>query len=146
MFRKKTEVMTVSEFLHGKEKVVVPFQTKMRRHVNKYGFVYKVAGVTAIILISGGTFDYAFATSTMMSKSSVDLTVRALYGELIGIGKWIIIFKGGIDIIKSVGGGDFDTAKKSFFSYLMVYLFLLGLPYGMDKVDEVFINIGGEGK
>jgi len=141
MFARKIESMTISEFLHGKEKEVMPFQTKMRRHFNKNRFVYKVAGVTAIILISGGTFDYAFATSTMMSKSSVDLTVRALYDELIGIGKWVIIFKGGIDIIKSVGNGDFDTAKKSFFSYLMVYLFLLGLPYGMDRVDDVFSGI-----
>jgi len=144
MFRKKTEVMTVSEFLHQKEKVAVPFRTKVERHFDKYEFVYKVVGATAVVLISGASFDYVFANSTMMSKSSVDLTVRALYGELIGIGKWIIIFKGGIDIIKSVGNGDFDTAKKSFFSYLMVYLFLLGLPYGMDRVDDVFIGIQGQ--
>lgn len=129
----KKERMSISEFLNGKEKE--PFKVKLERHMKKYGIVYKVVGSTIIIFVAGGGFDYAFASS------GIDKAAGKLYTEILNIGKWIIIFKGGIDTIKSIGNGDFDTAKKSFFGYLLVYLMLLGLPYGMDKVDEVFRSI-----
>jgi hypothetical protein len=60
---------------------------------------------------------------------------------LVGIGKWFIVFKGGINVIKSVGNGDFDTAKNSFFSSVFIYLILLALPYGLDKIDGIFGKI-----
>lgn len=130
---RKTEVVgSVSDFLNGKQSSKL---AKVERHFKKYGMVYKIVGATVIIVMAGGGFDYAFASN------GIDVAAGKLYTEIIGVGKWIIIFKGGIDTIKSVGNGDFDAAKKSFFSYLLTYLFLLGLPYGMDKVDEVFRNI-----
>ena len=133
----KTETMSISEFLHGKE--TEPFSAKVERHFKKYGMVYKVAGVTAVILISaiplGGGAVTAFASS------GIDVEAAKLYKELIGIGKWIIVFKGGFDTLKMIGNGDFDSAKKSFFGYLLTYLFLLGLPYGLDKVDQVFASV-----
>lgn len=119
------------------EAVAVIDQKKARNEkLWKYAkFTLKVVGTTAIILVAGGGFDYAFATS------GIDVEAKKLYHELAGIGKWIIIFKGGIDMVKSVGNGDFDGAKKHFLSYLLIYLALLGLPYGMDKVDTVFQNL-----
>jgi hypothetical protein len=99
-------------------------------HFRKHAFKYQVAGTTAILLATG--VDVSFAAST------IDAGASALYYELTGVGKWVIIFKGGFDTVKSVGAGDFDGAKKHFFSYLLVYLMLLGLPYGLDKVDQVF--------
>lgn len=128
----KTKSMSVGAFVRNEKEDVL---TKLRRHFDKYGIVYKVVGTTIIIFIAGGGFDYAFASS------GIDVEAKKLYYELIGIGKWLIVFKGGIDIIKSVSNGEFDTAKKHFFSYLLIYLCLLGLPYGMDKVDQVFRNI-----
>lgn len=130
---KKIEVLSINEFLKG-GKQKEPFNEKIERHFKKYGFVYKVAGVT-IILLTSGIGGAAFASN------GIDVPARKLYSEIVGVGKWVIVFKGGIDTIKSIGNGDFDAAKKSFFSYLLTYLFLLGLPYGMDKVDEVFHSI-----
>jgi hypothetical protein len=57
------------------------------------------------------------------------------------IGKWVIIFKGAIDIIKALGDGDNASAKKTFITSLLTFLILLGLPYGMDKIGEIFNNI-----
>lgn len=129
----KTESMSISAFLNGQEKE--PFSVKMERHFKKYGFVYKVAGATVIILVAGGGFDYAFAST------GIDRAGRKLYITLVNIGKWIIIFKGGVDIIKALGNGDIEHAKKSFFGHLLTYLFLLGLPFGMDKVDEIYREV-----
>jgi hypothetical protein len=125
--------MSISEFLNGREKE--PFSAKVERHFKKYGTVYKVAGMTLIILTSG-LGSHAFA-----SNGVIDRAGRTLYIQLVNIGKWVIIFKGGVDIIKALGSGDIDHAKKAFFGYLLTYLFLLGLPFGMDKVDEIYTQV-----
>jgi len=127
----RTESMSISEFMRGREPE--PFSAKVERHFKKYGMVYVTAGVTALMLTSGGGAVYA--------SSGIDVEAAKLYKELIGIGKWIIVFKGGFDTLKMIGNGDLDSAKKSFFGYLLTYLFLLGLPYGLDKVDQVFASV-----
>lgn len=102
-------------------------------HWQKYGFAYKVAGSVVILATTGA--DVSFAASAIDAKANV------LYYKILDVGKWIIIFKGGIDTIKSVSAGDFDAAKKHFFSYLIVYLLLLALPFGMNEVDKLFADL-----
>ena len=121
-------VGTISEFLRGNEPE--PFSVKVERHLKKYGTVYKIAGVTIILLVGiGGT---AFASS------GIEAGAQALYMKLLSLGKWVIIFKGGFDTIKHMASGDFDAAKKGFLSYLIVYIFLFGLPWAMDEIDGIF--------
>lgn len=127
-------VGSVSEFLRGRE--AEPFSAKVERHFKKYGLIYKVVGATAVILIAGGGFDYAFAAG-----SSIDVGAQKLYSKLLNLGRWIIIFKGGFDIIKNMTNGDFDGAKKGFLSYLIIYIFLYGLPWAMGQVDVLFNGI-----
>lgn len=130
----KTEVMSFQEFLSG-GKQQEKWVCKMDRHFKKYGFIYKVIGSTVIIMVAGGGFDYAFAAG------SLDESANRVYYKLVEVGKWIIIFKGGMETIKAAGGGDFDSAKKSFFSYLIIYLLLLGLPYGFNEIDKLFADL-----
>jgi hypothetical protein len=119
-------VGSISEFLHQKEE---PFSVKAERHFKKYGVVYKAAGVTIILLASGGT---------ALASSGIEIGAEKLYAKLLSVGKWVIIFKGGFDIIKNMASGDFDSAKKGFLSYLVVYIFLFGLPWAMNEVDTIF--------
>ena len=130
----KTESMSINQFLRGKEKE--PFSVKVNRHFKKYGFVYKVVGSTAMIIVAGGGLDYAFAAGT-----GIEAGAQQLYTKLLSLGKWVIIFKGGFDIIKRMTDGDFDGAKKGFLSYLIIYIFLLGLPWAMDQVDSLFNGV-----
>jgi hypothetical protein len=133
----RTESMSISEFMKGREPE--PFSAKVERHFKKYGTVYKVAGVTAIILISA--IPLGGGSVTAFASSGIDIEAHKLYIELVKIGKWIIIFKGAIDIIKALGDGDNASAKKTFITSLLTFLILLGLPYGMDKIGEIFNNI-----
>lgn len=119
-------VGSISEFLRRQEE---PFSAKVGRHFKKYGFVYKAAGITIILLASGGT---------ALASSGIEAGAEQLYSKLLIIGKWVIIFKGGFDIIKNMASGDFDSAKKGFLSYLIVYIFLFGLPWAMNEVDSIF--------
>jgi hypothetical protein len=134
----RTETVgSVSEFLNGK--VVEPFSAKVERHFKKYGTAYKIAGVTVILLI--GVIPIGGGSVTAFASSGIDVEARKLYTEIVKVGKWIIIFKGAIDIIKALGDGDNVSAKKTFISSLLTFLILLGLPYGMDKVSEIFDKI-----
>jgi hypothetical protein len=119
-------VGSISEFLHRKEE---PFSVKAERHLKKYGFVYRAAGITIILMASGGT---------VLASSGIEVGAEKLYAKLLSVGKWVIIFKGGFDIIKNMASGDFDSAKKGFLSYLVVYIFLFGLPWAMNEVDTIF--------
>jgi hypothetical protein len=118
-------VGSVSEFLRREEE---PF----KRHFKKYGAVYKAAGISLILLSSGGT---------ALASTGIEAGARTLYYELANIGKWIIIFKGGIDVVKAIGEGDVSTIKKAILTSLLSYLLLLGLPYGMDRVGELFDKV-----
>lgn len=128
----KYECMSISEFMGRKSESE---ETRLQRHFRKYGIVYKIVGTTVIILVAGGGFDYAFASS------GIEVGAERLYAKLLTVGKWVIIFKGGFDTIKHMASGDFDSAKKGFLSYLIVYLFLLGLPWAMDEVDGIFKDL-----
>jgi hypothetical protein len=134
----KTERMSFSEFLTLKEPD--PFKVKFQKHMDKYGIIYKIVGSTVVLFVAGGGLDMAFANSPDVAVASTGIEKGAskMYYELVRIGKWIVIFKGGFDIIKSAGNGDTETIKKSFISYLLIYLLLLGLPFGFDKIDQLF--------
>lgn len=136
----KTQSMSIREFMNQEKKPV-------KTHFEKYGIYYKAAGISLIFIT---TCDVSFAAGTLSiptagSMDPIGPAARGLYSQLVNIGKWIIVFKGGFETIKSMGNGDVDAAKKNFFGYLLSYLFLLGLPYGMDKVDQVF-NAASAGK
>jgi hypothetical protein len=123
----KTKVVgSISEFLNPKP---------VKSHWEKYGFAYKVVGTTVIILVAGASFDYAFASS------GIEDGAQRLYDKLLSVGKWVIIFKGGFDIIKFTAAGDFEGAKKGLLSYLLIYIFLFGLPWAMDEIDAIFKDL-----
>jgi hypothetical protein len=128
----KTEVMSIGEFMRGGlvHDVPEPLSAKIERHFKKYGTVYKIAGVT-VILIAG--FD-----ASVFASTGIEAGAERLYTKLLSLGKWVIIFKGGFDTIKNMATGDFDAAKKGFLSYLIVYIFLFGLPWAMDEIDGIF--------
>lgn len=125
----KTEVLSIKEFMNTRKE---PFRVKVERHLNKYGSFYRIAGVTVIILLSG---------SHALAAGGIEVGAEKLYGKLLSVGKWVIIFKGGFDTIKHMANGDFEGAKKGFFSYLLVYIFLFGLPWAMDEVDKIFKDL-----
>jgi hypothetical protein len=127
----KTYSMSIKEFMGGQYPTE---ENKLVTHFKKHGQTYiKVAGLTAIVLTAPHYFAFA--------SSGIDVGAEKLYKQLIGVGKWIIIFQGGFKVIQACGQEDFDKAKKSLIGYVLTYLFLLGLPFIMDEIDTVFSTI-----
>jgi hypothetical protein len=127
---KTQTVGSIKDFLRGQSGE--SFSVKVQRHFKKYGTVYKVAGLSVIMLASG---------STAFASTGIEAGAQRLYAKLLDIGKWVIIFKGGFDTIKNMASGDFDAAKRGFMSYLIVYIFLLALPWAMNEIDGIFRNV-----
>lgn len=124
----RTEVMTVDQFLNrGCDTDMVI--NRVVKHLNKHKIVYQVVGFTLIIMASA---------NVVHAATGIDAGGRHIYSKLVNIGKWIIIFKGGWDTIMNTVKGDFDSAKKSFMQYLLIYVVLLALPWSLDQVDGVF--------
>lgn len=84
---------------------------------------------------------YLFSGSSMAFASGFDTGVSKIYWRIVGIGKWIILVKGAMDTIGSVGNGDFQTAKKNFLSYLLIYGILHALPTGFEWVEQAFKDL-----
>ncbi|WP_172369547.1 hypothetical protein [Sporosarcina jiandibaonis] len=87
----------------------------------------------AAALFTFGLDGVAFADTV------IDEEARKLYyGEFIGIAKWILVGKGGWDVVHKALKDDFEGAKKSFLQYLICFAALMGLPWALGKVESIF--------
>lgn len=96
------------------------------------GTIIKVAGISFILLAAMPGSSFAAAAGT-----GIDVGADKIYKKLLLIAKWVIIFKGGIDTIKSVAEGDLAAAKKNFLGYGVTYAILWGLPWMMKEIDKL---------
>jgi len=102
-------------------------------HIKKHGIKYLQIGLMVgyFILID---------PSVALGANSIEQTSTDFYRKVLGIGRAIILIKGGIEIIQHALSGDFQQVKKTVFSYLGMYAVLLLLPYGLDQIDVI---VGG---
>jgi hypothetical protein len=135
----KEQRMSIKEFLNGWEPET--FASKVKRHLEKYGIVYRIVGATVIIYFTGG-FDLAFAAGDGYTGGIIDKEASIIYKDLADIGKWLIVGRGAWEIISSVLKQDIESAKKNFIGYLLAYVLLLAFPHLMDKVDTIFDRFG----
>lgn len=84
--------------------------------------------ISCVILLLNTSFAYA----------DVEVQGMRIYYKVVLVGKFVILVKGGIEIINSCANGDFQNAKKCLIGYLMAYGALYLLPYAMDEVENVF--------
>lgn len=122
------------EFVSGdwrKKQDEITTLDKVANHMEQNNMMYAGAGLT--LLLTFGFDVTAFAGTGIEEKA------RALYfDKFIGIAKWFIIGKGGWATVHKAIQEDFDGAKKSFISYLVVFIILLALPFTLDQVESVF--------
>jgi hypothetical protein len=130
----RIESMTISQFMnpnYNTEKILDP----LIRFLDKHKVVFRVVGVTLIIFSSG------LLDTSVFAATGIDEGATKIYEKLINVGKWVIIIKGGWETINNTIKGDFDTAKKSFLQYLIIYVILLAFPWAMSEVDVLFRDI-----
>jgi hypothetical protein len=120
--------MKIDEFMR-REKQASVIVIDLHDHWKTKKKYYYAAGTSLLVI---GIPDVVSAST------GIDAGARKIYDKLLLVGKWIIIIKGGIDIISAITNGDVDLAKKRFLGYLIAYGALQALPWGMDQVDLLF--------
>jgi hypothetical protein len=129
------QTMTIPQFLNGSyREETSQIVDRLINHLKRHKITYRIIGTSLFIFLVAT--DVAFAAST-----GIDVGGRRIYSKLLSVGRWTIILKGGFDIISNTVKGDFEYAKKSFLSYLLVYIILISLPWCLDQVDLVFKDI-----
>lgn len=114
--------------------VSVPGVTSEPRLIRNDGINFKRIVFKTCLLVGGFMFfgDIAFA-------ESLDEKAKQIYFEkFLGIAKWIIIGKGGWDIVSKALKEDFDGAKRSVIQYIVVFATLLGLPWMLGQIEDIF--------
>jgi len=105
----------------------------VKTHLKKHGIKYLQGGLIIgyIILID---------PSVALGVETIEQTSDKFYRKVLGLGRAVILIKGGLEVVQHALSGDFQAAKKTILSYLGMYTLLLLLPYGLDQIDAL---IGG---
>jgi hypothetical protein len=70
-----------------------------------------------------------------LGAATIEETSTQFYRKVLGLGRAVILIKGGLEIVQHALAGDFQQTKKTILSYLGMYALLLLLPYGLDQID-----------
>lgn len=147
------EYLSIEELLKNTEKVesVVIFDLyeNKKAHNSAYAFglfsliqnmreTFKICMSNKKTLINIIILCSIFLLNSTFAYAGIDAAGNKMYYKLVEIGKWVIIFKGAIDIIQSIISGDTLAAKKLFLGYLFAYAVLFALPWCMNEVESVF--------
>lgn len=126
--KRKEETMSIDEFMNR----------DFKHEKFDWERIAKKAAKTGVIMVGS----YLILGFDVSHAASIDSVASSLYhNKFLLVGKWIIIIKGGFDTINSVVKSDFDSAKKQFLSYLVIYMILNALPWSMSQIDKIFADI-----
>lgn len=101
-----------------------------KRNLKKAGGLFTSLALTSAI--------YFNLDTTVYASNLTDKAEGFYFGTFMNIAKWVIIIKGGWDIIAKTLKEDFEGAKKSIVQYLVVFAVLMGLPWALEMVEEIF--------
>lgn len=136
IFKQKVETMTISEFLNKeyKNRKQSKYYVKTNEFIEFYNkhhvLIFRICLLTGALFFGAG-WEFAFA------DEGLDERMSALYfDKFIGIIKWVIVGKGGWESVSRMLKEDFNGAKRSLIQYVILFALLLGLPYGLNEIEN----------
>lgn len=90
------------------------------------------------LAIAGAIFYFTMDLSVFAASSLDEKAEKLYFDKFIGIAKWIVVGKGAWDIISRAMKEDFDGAKRSILQYLLIFAVLMGLPWALTEVENIF--------
>lgn len=129
----KIQAVSIPEFMkNGFPAPSNPVIQHFKKHHKLYIHISGLAISCLIVGFGDPTIVHAAGTQT------IDIKAHHIYSKLCMIGKWIIVVRGGVDIISTMTQGELDTMKKKIIGYVIGYLALLGLPWILDQANALF--------
>lgn len=99
---------------------------------------YKKSFANLVPVIAMGSVFYLNLHDVALASGFTERAEKFYFDTFMMLAKWIIIIKGGWDVIAKTLKEDFEGAKKSIIQYLVVFVVLMGLPHALDLVEEIF--------
>ena len=114
----------------------LPDFQELRIEQKDYSRTIKLIGIAVLAgATSFGLDSFVYAAGV----SGIDAAAEKLYFDtFMRIAKWVIVAKGGFDIVTKTLKEDFDGAKRSILQYMMIFAVLMGLPWGLGIVEDIF--------
>lgn len=140
----KVQSVSIPEFMQRGFPPSMTVPQRVGNHFRRHGATYlQISGIAITILIMGAADPSTVTASLDPSQAvsgpeQIDVKAHHIYDRLCLIGKWIIVIRGGVDIISSMSQGELDSMKKKIISYVVGYLALLGLPWILDQASLLF--------
>lgn len=111
-------------------KVVVE-EVKQEKKINTKQIIFDATMFGGLVIFNFPEFVFA--------NDGLDTVARKFYFDnFIGIAKWIIVGKGGWDIVSRTMKEDFDGAKRGILQYMLIFAVLMGLPWALEQVEVIF--------
>lgn len=92
-------------------------------------------------IITGSLLASQLIIPNIAFASGIDVAGRKIHGQIVNIGKWVIIVAGSVHTIQKGLEQDNIGTRQTFFKYLLVYAILIGFPKAFDLVDEALADI-----
>lgn len=133
----KIQTVSIPQFMTSGFPPRVTAASLVGEHWRKHHKTYiQITGIAVSVLIMGAADPSVVTAAT--GATGIDIKAHHIYDKLCLIGKWIIVVRGGIDIISSMSQGELDSMKKKIVAYIVGYVALLGLPWILDQASLLF--------
>lgn len=100
--------------------------------------IYKKSFTKILPVVVMGSVIYLNLHDVALASNFTDRAEDFYFKTFMTLAKWVIIIKGGWDIIAKTLKEDFEGAKKCIVQYLVVFAVLMGLPHALNFVEDFF--------
>ena len=99
---------------------------------------YKKSFTKLIPVVLMGSVFYLNFNDVALASNFTQRAEDFYFKTFMTLAKWVIIIKGGWDIVSKTLKEDFEGAKKSVVQYMVVFAVLMGLPHALNFVEDFF--------
>lgn len=100
--------------------------------------IYKKSFTKIVPVVLMGAVFYFNLDDLALAADFTKKAEKLYFDKFMSLAKWVIIIKGGWDIISKTLKEDFEGAKKCIVQYMVVFITLMGLPHALNFVEDFF--------
>lgn len=100
--------------------------------------IYKKTFKNLVPVVVMGTVIYFNMEDIAFASNFTKRAERFYFDTFMMLAKWVIVVKGGWDIVSKTLKEDFEGAKKCIVQYMVVFVTLMGLPHALNFVEDFF--------
>lgn len=114
-----------------------PLLVEPKRKILSEKKMSKLPKILIKVAIAGVIF-FITTDATVFASSLDEKAEKMYYEKFIVIARWIVVGKGGWDVVTKALKEDFDGAKRSIVQYLIIMVVLVAFPWATNEIISIF--------